>query len=123
MFMVCCEVLLECVCDIDVLIVEDDYEFEMFFFKLLLLLFKLFDEDGCVIYVGSFFKFVFPGLCFGYFVGFESFICEVCVLCFFVLCYLSGYMMWIVVYFFGFGYYDVLICCMWNEFVKCCDVM
>jgi len=46
----------------DFLVVEDDYEFEMSFLKSPSPALKSLDDDGRVIYVGSFSKSLFPGL-------------------------------------------------------------
>ncbi len=50
----------------DFIIVEDDYEFEMNFLDSPLPALKTLDENGRVIYVGSFSKSLFPGLRLGY---------------------------------------------------------
>ena len=55
--------------DMDALIVEDDYEFEMAFLNAPSPSLKSLDRDGRVIYVGSFSKSIFPGLRLGYLVG------------------------------------------------------
>ena len=62
--------------DIDAVIVEDDYEFEMSFLQPPLPALKSLDGDGRVIYVGSFSKSLFPGLRLGYLVGSPEFIRE-----------------------------------------------
>ena len=61
---------------LDALIIEDDYEFEMSFLTPPSPALKSLDEDGRVIYVGSFSKSLFPGLRLGYLVGSAAFICE-----------------------------------------------
>ena len=53
----------------DLVVVEDDYEFEMSFHGPPLPALKSLDEDGRVIYVGSFSKALFPGLRLGYLVA------------------------------------------------------
>ena len=61
---------------LDALIIEDDYEFEMSFLESPSPALKSMDEDGRVIYVGSFSKSLFPGLRLGYLVGSEPFVRE-----------------------------------------------
>ena len=58
----------------DLLIIEDDYEFEMNFLESPTPALKAQDRDGRVIYVGSLSKSVFPGLRLGYMVAPESLI-------------------------------------------------
>ncbi len=62
--------------ELDALIVEDDYEFEMSFLGPPSPALKSLDREGRVIYVGSFSKSLFPGLRLGYLVGSEPFIRE-----------------------------------------------
>ncbi|MBJ3762388.1 PLP-dependent aminotransferase family protein [Maribius pontilimi] len=58
----------------DMLVVEDDYEFEMSFLGPPAPALKSLDRDGRVIHVGSFSKSLFPGLRLGYLVGSKPFI-------------------------------------------------
>ncbi len=58
----------------DFLIVEDDYDFEMSYLTPPLPALKSLDEEGRVIYLGSFSKSLFPGLRIGYLVASEPMI-------------------------------------------------
>ena len=60
----------------DGIIIEDDYEFEMSFLQPALPALKSLDNDGRVIYVGSFSKSLFPGMRLGYLEGPAPFIKE-----------------------------------------------
>ncbi|WP_350335463.1 PLP-dependent aminotransferase family protein [Coralliovum pocilloporae] len=60
----------------DFLIVEDDYEFETNYMGSPCPALKSLDQDGRVIYVGSFSKSLFPGLRLGFIVGSKAFIKE-----------------------------------------------
>ncbi len=91
------------------LIVEDDYEFEMSFLKAPSPALKSLDEDGRVIYVGSFSKSLFPGLRLGYLVGSEPFIEQARALRLASLRHPPGYMQRTTAYFLGLGHYDAMI--------------
>ncbi len=95
--------------DMDALIVEDDYEFEMSFLKSPLPALKSLDTDGRVIYVGSFSKSIFPGLRLGYLVGSRAFIREVRALRTSVLRHPPGHIQRTAAYFLSLGHYDSLI--------------
>jgi len=95
--------------DIDALVVEDDYEFEMSFLTSASPSLKSLDQDGRVIYVGSFSKSLFPGLRLGYLVGSEPFIREVRALRAAVLRHPPGHIQRTAAYFLGLGHYDALI--------------
>ncbi|MGH1576611.1 PLP-dependent aminotransferase family protein [Planktotalea sp.] len=95
--------------DIDALIVEDDYEFEMSFLNAPLPALKSLDEDGRVIYVGSFSKSLFPGLRLGYVVGSEPFIREARALRASVLRHPPGHIQRTAAYFLSLGHYDALV--------------
>ena len=91
------------------LIVEDDYEFEMSFLKAPSPALKSLDEDGRVIYVGSFSKSLFPGLRLGYLVGSEPFIEQARALRLATLRHPPGFMQRTTAYFLGLGHYDAMI--------------
>ncbi|GAA6180393.1 PLP-dependent aminotransferase family protein [Shimia sp. NS0008-38b] len=95
--------------DIDALVVEDDYEFEMSFTDSPSPALKSLDTEGRVIYVGSFSKSLFPGLRLGYLVGSESFIREARALRASVLRHPPGHIQRTAAYFLSLGHYDALI--------------
>lgn len=101
--------LLERAREMDALIVEDDYEFEMSFLKSPSPALKSLDADGRVIYVGSFSKSLFPGLRLGYLVGSEPFIREARALRASVLRHPPGHIQRTAAYFLSLGHYDALI--------------
>ena len=94
---------------LDALVVEDDYEFEMSFIKPPSPSLKSLDQDGRVIYVGSFSKSLFPGLRLGYLVGSAPFIREVRALRASVLRHPPGHIQRTAAYFLSLGHYDALI--------------
>ena len=95
--------------ELDALIVEDDYEFEMSFLGPPSPALKSLDREGRVIYVGSFSKSLFPGLRLGYLVGSEPFIREARALRSTILRHPPGLIQRTVAYFLSLGHYDALI--------------
>ncbi|GAA6209981.1 PLP-dependent aminotransferase family protein [Cognatishimia sp. WU-CL00825] len=95
--------------ELDAVIIEDDYEFEMSFLNAPSPALKSMDQDGRVIYIGSFSKSIFPGLRLGYMVGSESFIREARALRASVLRHPPGHIMRTAAYFLSLGHYDALI--------------
>ena len=95
--------------ELDALIVEDDYEFEMSFLGPPSPALKSLDREGRVIYVGSFSKSLFPGLRLGYLVGSEPFIREARALRSTILRHAPGLIQRTVAYFLSLGHYDALI--------------
>ena len=108
---------------LDALIVEDDYEFEMSFLKSPSPSLKSLDQDGRVIYVGSFSKSLFPGLRLGYLVGSEPFIREARALRASVLRHPPGHIQRTAAYFLSLGHYDALVRRMSNTLHKRRTVM
>ena len=95
--------------NLDALIVEDDYEFEMSFLEPPSPALKSMDVDGRVIYVGSFSKSLFPGMRLGYLVGSEPFIREARALRTSVLRHPPGHIQRTAAYFLSMGHYDAQI--------------
>ena len=95
--------------DIDAVIVEDDYEFEMSFLGAPSPSLKSLDTEGRVIYAGSFSKSLFPGLRLGYLVGSEPFIRQARALRASVLRHPPGHVQRTVAYFLSLGHYDAQI--------------
>ena len=95
--------------DMNALIVEDDYEFELSFLGAPSPALTSMDRDGRVIYVGSFSKSLFPGLRLGYLVGSEPFIREARALRASVLRHPPGHMQRTAAYFLSLGHYDAQI--------------
>ena len=95
--------------EMDALIVEDDYEFEISFLRSPSPALKSLDSDGRVIYVGSFSKSIFPGLRLGYLVGSKQFIHECRALRASVLRHPPGHIQRTAAYFLNLGHYDSLI--------------
>lgn len=95
--------------ELDALIVEDDYEFELAFLASPSPALKSLDQDGRVIYVGSFSKSLFPGLRLGYMVGSEPFIRQARALRASVLRHPPGHLQRTAAYFLSLGHYDAQI--------------
>lgn len=95
--------------DLEAVIVEDDYEFEMSFLGPPSPALKSLDHEGRVVYVGSFSKSLFPGLRLGYLVGSESFIREARALRAQVLRHPPGHIQRTAAYFLSLGHYDAQI--------------
>jgi GntR family transcriptional regulator/MocR family aminotransferase len=95
--------------ELDALIVEDDYEFEMSFLASPSPALKSLDRDGRVVYVGSFSKSLFPGLRLGYVVGSEPFIRQARALRASVLRHPPGHIQRTAAYFLSLGHYDAQI--------------
>jgi len=93
----------------DFIIVEDDYEFEMSFLKAPSPSLKSLDQNGRVVYVGSFSKSLFPGLRLGYLVGPAPFIREARALRATILRHPPGHIQRTVSYYLSLGHYDALI--------------
>ncbi|WP_299287693.1 PLP-dependent aminotransferase family protein [uncultured Tateyamaria sp.] len=103
------QALLDRARELEALIVEDDYEFEMSFLEPPSPALKSMDTDGRVIYVGSFSKSLFPGLRLGYLVGSEPFVREARALRTSVLRHPPGHIQRTAAYFLSMGHYDAQI--------------
>lgn len=103
------QALLDRAAEEDMLIVEDDYEFEMSFVDPPSPALKSLDKEGRVIHIGSFSKSLFPGLRLGYLVGSEPFIREARALRATTLRHPPGHIQRTAAYFLSLGHYDALI--------------
>jgi GntR family transcriptional regulator/MocR family aminotransferase len=93
----------------DLLVIEDDYEFEMNFLESPTPALKAQDNDGRVIYVGSLSKSVFPGLRLGYMVAPEGLIQQARALRHLILRHPPGHAQRTLAYFMALGHYDAQI--------------
>ncbi|WP_425071141.1 PLP-dependent aminotransferase family protein [Sagittula sp. S175] len=103
------EALLARAAALGAVVVEDDYEFEMAYLDAPAPALKSLDEDGRVIYVGSFSKSLFPGLRLGYLVGSPPFIREARALRASVLRHPPGHIQRTAAQFLSLGHYDALV--------------
>ncbi len=101
--------LLEKASQHNMIIVEDDYEFEMSFLNAPSPALKSLDTEGRVIYIGSFSKSLFPGLRLGYLVASEPLIRQARALRSTVLRHPPGHMQRTTANFLALGHYDALI--------------
>lgn len=115
--------LLERAHALEAIIVEDDYEFEVSFLGAPMPALKSLDEDGRVIYVGSFSKSLFPGLRLGYLVGSEAFIREARALRASVLRHPPGHIQRTTAYFLSLGHYDALVRKIGNAYQERREIM
>lgn len=95
--------------DRDMLIVEDDYEFELAFLRPPSPALKSLDRDGRVIYAGSFSKSLFPGLRLGFLVGSAPFIREARALRAALLRHPPGQIQRTTAHFLRLGHYDAQV--------------
>ena len=103
------EALLARAASLGAVIVEDDYEFEMAFLRPPSPALKSLDQEGRVIYVGSFSKSLFPGLRLGYLAGSAEFIREARALRANILRHPPGHIQRTAAYFLSLGHYDALV--------------
>lgn len=93
----------------DMLVVEDDYEFELAFLRPPSPALKSLDRDGRVIYAGSFSKSLFPGLRLGFLVGPAPFIREARALRAALLRHPPGQIQRTTAHFLRLGHYDAQV--------------
>ena len=88
------------------IVVEDDYEFEVAYDGVPSPALKSRDRTGAVVYIGSFSKSLFPGLRLGYLAGARAFIREARALRSLILRHPPGHLQRSVSYFLSLGHYD-----------------
>lgn len=115
--------LLKRASDQNMIIVEDDYEFEMSFLNAPSPALKSLDTEGRVIYIGSFSKSLFPGLRLGYLVASEPLIRQARALRSTVLRHPPGHMQRTTANFLALGHYDALVRRMKDAFFERRQVM
>ena len=98
--------LLELASRHDFLVIEDDYEFEMNFLAAASPALKSLDEEGRVLYVGSFSKSLFPGLRLGYLAASQIFITRARELRHLIFRHPPGHAQRTAAYFMALGHYD-----------------
>ncbi|NRB05139.1 MAG: PLP-dependent aminotransferase family protein [Rhodobacteraceae bacterium] len=109
--------------ELDAIIIEDDYEFEMAFPQKPSPALKSMDRDGRVVYVGSFSKSLFPGLRLGFLVGSKRFLREARALRALVLRHPPGHVQRTAAYFLSLGHFDAQIRRMAKELHARRDIM
>ncbi|ABA81447.1 aminotransferase class I/II-fold pyridoxal phosphate-dependent enzyme [Rhodobacter sphaeroides] len=95
--------------ELDALIIEDDYDFEMSYLAPPAPALKSLDGSGRVIYIGSFSKSLFPGLRIGYMVAPAPFIARARALRAMILRHPPSHLQRITAYFLALGHYDAHI--------------
>lgn len=103
------ERLLALAAERDLIVVEDDYEFELSFQKATSPSLRSLDREGRVIHVGSLSKSLFPGLRLGFLVGAPGFIRAARALRATVLRHPPGHSQRTAAYFLSLGHYDSLV--------------